>query len=213
MEFSKFPPIFAISPWAFSKSPPDRGYLVCILFTNTAPTGDETLTPDDAVKVLEEILEAQSHSYVLGVKLNLPLNVLDTIHSTTNPLPHDRLLQVLLEFTKQIEPRPTWRAIVAALRNPAVNLHQLAMTVEAAHFPDSTTSHDAPTDSPTETGKCTIAITTACLSHNINGMYFLKITTIYKCSCHSPVTISEATFVPPASSSETSSTQTSGELN
>ena len=186
---------------------------MCVLFTNTAPTGDETLTPDDAIKVLEEILEAQSHSYVLGVKLNLPLHVVDAIHSTTNPLPRNRLLQVLVEFTKQIEPRPTWRAIVAALRNPAVNLHQLAMTVEAAHFPDSTTIHDAPTDSPTETGKCTIAITTACLSHNINRMYFLKITSVNL--CHSPVTISEATFdyVPPVSSSETSSTQTSGELN
>ena len=129
-----------------------------MIFTNTAPTGDETLTPDDAVKVLEEILEAQSHSYVLGLKLNLPLDVVDAIHST-NPLPRDRLHQVLVEFTKQIEPRPTWKAIVAALRNPVINLHQLAMTVEAAYFPNPTTTQDASTDTGTSTGKCIVAIT------------------------------------------------------
>ncbi|CAI8041005.1 hypothetical protein GBAR_LOCUS22788 [Geodia barretti] len=36
------------------------------------------------------------------------------------------------------EPRPTWRVIVDALKSSAVNLPQLAMTVEAAHFPDTT---------------------------------------------------------------------------
>ena len=99
------------------------------------PVDDEPLTPDDANNVLEEIVEAQNQSYMLGLKLNLPLHVLDAIH-LTNRLPRNRLLQVLIEFTKQVDPRPTWRTIVAALRSPAVNLPQLAMTVEAAHFPD-----------------------------------------------------------------------------
>ena len=52
--------------------------------------------------------------------------------------PRDRLLQVLIEFKKQVDPRPTWRAIVTALRSPAVNLPRLAMRVEAAHCPDPT---------------------------------------------------------------------------
>ena len=113
-------------------------YYVC-----AAPTGDESLTPDDAVNVLEEILEAQNQSYVLGLKLKLPLHDVDAIHST-NLQPRDRLLQVLIEFTKQVDPRPTWRAIVAALRSPAVNLPQLAMKVEAAHFPDPTATRNTP---------------------------------------------------------------------
>ena len=103
-------------------------------------TGNELLTPDDAVNVLEEILEAQNHSYVLGLKLMLPLYLVDSIHST-NPLPRDRLLQVLIEFTKQVNPRPTWRVIVSALRNPVVNLPQLAMQVEVAH-PENVTDHE-----------------------------------------------------------------------
>ena len=49
----------------------------------------------------------------------------------------------------RIEPKPTWRAILAALRSPAVNLPQLAMRVEAEHFPDPTAARDASPTSPT----------------------------------------------------------------
>ena len=34
-------------------------------------TGGEVLTPNDAVKVLEELLPAQNQSYELGLRLNL----------------------------------------------------------------------------------------------------------------------------------------------
>ena len=97
-------------------------------------------------------MEAQNQSYALGLKLKLPPHVVEAIHSTYLQ-PRDRLLQVLIEFTKQIDPRPTWRAIVAALRSPAVNLPQLAMRVEAAHFPYPTASHEAPPpEATTSTG-------------------------------------------------------------
>ena len=88
------------------------------------------LTPDDAVHVLEEVLSAQNHSYVLGLKLKLPLYVVDSIHSPTHPQPRDRLLQVIIAFLQQVQPRPTWRAIVDALRSPAVDLPQLALRIE-----------------------------------------------------------------------------------
>ena len=116
---------------------------IAIFNSYAAPTGDEPLTPDEAVNILEEILEAQNHSYALGLKLKLPLHVVDAICENYSQ-PRDRLLHVLIEFTKQEEPRPTWRAIVDALRSPAVNLHQLAMTVEAANLPDPTATRDAP---------------------------------------------------------------------
>ena len=111
-----------------------------------------TLTPSDAVNVLEEILEAQNQAYVLGLKLALPLHIVEGIcmnHST----PRDRLLQVLIQFMKQVEPRPTWKAIITALRSPAVNLPQLAMRVEAAHFPDPTATHDPLPETANPTGK------------------------------------------------------------
>ena len=125
-----------------------------------APTGDDSLTPDDAVNVLEEILEAQNQSFALGLKLKLPLHVVDGIYEKHSQ-PRDRLLQILTAFLQQVDPRPTWRAIVAALRSPAVNLPQLAMRVEAAHFPDPTASRDAPPpEAITSTGKYNITMTT-----------------------------------------------------
>ena len=100
---------------------------------HTAPAAPGTLTPDDAVDVLEELLPAQNKSYELGLKLKLPHHVVEAIHDTYSK-PRSRLLHVIIEFTKQIEPRPTWRVIVKALRSRVVDLPALANTVEAAHF-------------------------------------------------------------------------------
>ena len=127
---------------------------------SAAPTGDEPLTPDDAVKVLEEILEAQNQSRFLGLKLNVPDYIVTGIH-TRYIDPKDRLYYILVEFLRHADPKPTWRAIVAALRSPAVSLPQLAMKVEAAHFPDPTAIYNTP---PTEGTTCTskVTITTKC---------------------------------------------------
>ena len=97
-------------------------------------TGDETLNTADAVNVLDELLEAQTHHYVLGLKLKLPVHLVDSI-CATHPQPRHRLLQMLIEFMKQLEPRPTWRVIIHALKTPAINLPQLAKKLEVAHCP------------------------------------------------------------------------------
>jgi hypothetical protein len=103
----------------------------------TAPTFEETLTPSDAIGVLEELLPAQTQSYLLGLRLSLPVHVVDAI-CAAHAEPRERLLHILIAFLNQVEPRPTWRVIIEALRSPAVNLPQLAKTVEAIHFPDPT---------------------------------------------------------------------------
>ena len=103
---------------------------------SAAPTEDKLLTDTDAIVVLEELLPAQNKSYELGLKLKLPDYVVEGIHKSFSD-PQERLLQVLMEVRKQMEPKPTWRVIVDALRSPAVNLLQLACEVEAAHFPKS----------------------------------------------------------------------------
>ena len=131
---------------------------VQLMLSFTAPTGDEPLTPDDAVNVLEEIIEAQNQSYVLGLKLRLPPHFVEDICEKHSE-PRDRLLQIVAAFLQQVDPRPTWRAIVAALRSPAVNLPQLAMRVEAAHFPDPTVSRDPPPpEATTSIGKYNITM-------------------------------------------------------
>ena len=108
---------------------------------NAAPTGDETLTPNDVVKVLEELLPAQNQSHVLGLKLGLPFYKVEGIQSNYHN-PRDRLLQVITEFLRQEQTGPTWRIIVDALRSSVVNESALAKRVEAAHFPDATSTHD-----------------------------------------------------------------------
>ena len=111
-----------------------------MLVVCAAPAVDETLKSDDVSEILDELVEAQNHSKVLGVKL-LPPHEVEAIHRQYQDS-KVRLLHILLAFTRQIQPRPTWRVIVEALRSPSVNLPALAARVEATHFPDSTATRD-----------------------------------------------------------------------
>ena len=104
-----------------------------------ATTGDGVLTPNDAVQVLEELLPAQNQSYELGLKMKLPPHEVESIHSTYSQ-PRQRLLRIIMLFLNQVDPKPTWRVIVDALKSPVVNLPQLAREVETAHFPDTTST-------------------------------------------------------------------------
>ena len=103
-----------------------------MLVACAAPAVDETLKSDDVKKMLNELVEAQNHSKVFGLQL-LPPHEVEAIHSQYQD-PKERMLHILLAFTRQIQPRPTWRVIVEALRSPSVNLPTLAARVEAAHF-------------------------------------------------------------------------------
>ena len=114
------------------------GVPICRFFPE--PDVDKTLGPDDAAKILEEVLEAQDQSVFFGIRLGLPLHVVEAIHSRYQKQ-KDRLLHVIIEFLRQVV-RPTWRVIIDTLRSPAVNLPRLADRVEAAHFPDPTPTRD-----------------------------------------------------------------------
>ena len=114
---------------------------LAIFYTDAAPTGDDTLHEDDAVNILEALLEAQNRSFELGLKLKLPVYEVEAICERYSN-PRDRLLHIILAFLRRAEPRPTWRVIVDALRSPIINLPALARRVEAAHFPDLTAARD-----------------------------------------------------------------------
>ena len=94
----------------------------------------ETLCEDAAMDILDEILEAQSKSAVLGCKLNLPMRIVEGIHSHYSK-PEDRLYHVIVKFLTQVEPRPTWKAILDALKSPVINLPRLAEKIEMNHSP------------------------------------------------------------------------------
>ena len=110
---------------------------------------DETLAPDDAGEIFEELLPACNKSLMLGLALNLSLSEVEAIHMQYQN-PRQCLLRVIMSFLEQVEPRPTWGVIVEALRSRAVNLPDLARRVEAALIPDPTATRVVP---ETTTGK------------------------------------------------------------
>ena len=91
--------------------------------------------------ILEKLLEAQNQSFTFGLTLKLPVHEVESIFTKYSD-PRDRLLHIIITFLRQAEPRPTWRFIVDALRNPTVNLTALARRVEAAYFPNPTAIRD-----------------------------------------------------------------------
>jgi hypothetical protein len=64
---------------------------------DAAPAVDETLTPDNASKMLEELLEAQNNSLMLGLGLNLRLHEVEAIHARYLD-PSERLLYIIIAF-------------------------------------------------------------------------------------------------------------------
>ena len=97
--------------------------------TNTVSAGnEELLTLDDAPAILQELLPAKTDPYGLGFMLGLPSVEIEGLRSVYSEQ-HDFLFQIILLFLKN-DPRPTWRAIVQALRG--IQLPALAMKIEAA---------------------------------------------------------------------------------
>ena len=114
------------------------------LHSNPGPAVEETLTLDDAGKVARELSEAQTVSLALGLELKVPLHEVEAIHLDYQRS-RDHLLRVIIAFLNRVEPRPTWRIIVEALRSPLVNLPALARRVEATYFPDPTSARNVET--------------------------------------------------------------------
>ena len=81
-----------------------------------------------------QILDVQTKSELFGRVLKLPAHTVDRIHKLYRD-PEECLFQVMDEFVKQVEPRPTWRAIVNALRNPLIGFTGLAEEIENKHCP------------------------------------------------------------------------------
>ena len=80
-------------------------------------------------QILEEILEARSKWSKLGLVLNVPF--LDPGMLRDGSKPHEEGLKEVLEgWLNVTDPRPTWGALVKALRNPIVGETKLAERLE-----------------------------------------------------------------------------------
>ena len=84
------------------------------------------------MEIVEELLPAKNKCVFLAGKLKLPDHTVEGLEKQyTNP--QERLYHVIVEFLKGVEPRPTWRVILDALRSPVVNLPRLAEDIERRH--------------------------------------------------------------------------------
>ena len=89
----------------------------------------ELLKLDDLNTVLEELYEARTKWYFVGLKLKVPVDTLDSIKTQSDD-PNECLLQALKHWLKMVDPKPTWQALVDALRGRLVEEHQLANSIE-----------------------------------------------------------------------------------
>lgn len=84
---------------------------------------------DDLSTVLEELYEARTKWYFIGLKLKVPVDTLDSIKTQSDD-PNECLLQALKHWLKMVDPKPTWQALVDALRSCLVEEHPLANSIE-----------------------------------------------------------------------------------
>ena len=93
---------------------------------------------DDLSTVLEELHKARTKWYCIGLKLKVPVDTLDSIKAQSDD-PSECLLQALKHWLKTVDPKPTWQALVDALRSHLVEEHQLANTIEEKYCPRNKT--------------------------------------------------------------------------
>ena len=82
-------------------------------------------------------LDAQTKSELLGRVLKLPASTVSGIHKQYRD-PEECLFHVIDEFVRQVEPRPTWRVLLTALRHPTIRLTSLADEIESQHHAPET---------------------------------------------------------------------------
>ena len=100
--------------------------------TDTAAFGDRTLDQNDVAGVVREIINVQTKSETLGRVLELSKGKVDSIHHQCSDS-QKCLFGVIDEFVAQLEPRPTWRVILNALRDPLIGQTRLAEEIEKNH--------------------------------------------------------------------------------
>ena len=89
---------------------------------------------DDLGTLVDELHDARTRWYYVGLKLKVPVDVLDAIESESDDQA-ERFLRVLKAALKRVEPLLTWRAVVEALRSRTVGMELLAETIEAKYCP------------------------------------------------------------------------------
>ena len=108
---------------------------MCYLsYSPEADALDRILNQGDVPDVVCGILDVRTKSNLIGRVLKLPAATVTFIHQQYSS-PEGRLFHIIDELVKQVEPPPTWRVILEALRNPLIGHHRLAQEIESKYCP------------------------------------------------------------------------------
>ena len=99
----------------------------------------QNLSIDDLGKVNEEIYAASLKWYKIGLQLKVSPNSLDKIKAEESDF-SDKLLEMLKAWLKKVQPKPTWAALVKALKNHTVDEELLAAKLEKKYCKPKTPS-------------------------------------------------------------------------
>ena len=104
------------------------------------------LTSGDLKKVLDSLWEARTEWFYIGIQLDMETSDLKVIKKN-----HDEaglcFTKMLTEWLKRMNPPPTWKALVDALKSRTVGYEQLADTIEKTHCKSKSNynTYNAPT--------------------------------------------------------------------
>jgi len=100
-----------------------------VLITHTALQ----LSADDLGDVYEEIFEAHSKWYFIGLRLKLSVNTLDGIKAQYGSELAECFCEMLKRWLTRVDPLPTWKSLDEALNSQSVDKPLLALQVMANH--------------------------------------------------------------------------------
>ena len=100
---------------------------------------DRTLNSKDSTDIARRLVGLENKAQNLGRVLELPKYIID-ITPPPSPVTHAAILYIIDELLKQVEPSPTWRVILAALRDPLVGEAGLAREIETSLMEGSAVS-------------------------------------------------------------------------
>ena len=119
---------------------------------------EKRLNKDDATDIVRHLLDVQSKAKTLGRLLKVPKAIIYVTPQSTSD-PQAPLFHIIDECLKQVDPIPTWRLILNALRDPLIGEHSLAQKIEVSLT--MTSSSTLPGAHPSSTTSVPLSTSTA----------------------------------------------------
>ena len=99
------------------------------------------LTAKDLGKIQNILSEVYKKWFDIGIQLELTHGTLENIEANYKTV-EERCREMLHTWLSQVEPAPTWAALVEALKSPSVKCEDVARKIELEHLPIPGSSQD-----------------------------------------------------------------------